>query len=142
MLLYSLIIGLAFRLEHCNCKAGCFKYFVYISRMAQVSMSENWAFYKFLRRWEDLDSWSREDLDSCGYPIPAHVPFQIIQKANTWKSNQIKEPQNDKWNNRQCFELLLHMLNICTRKIKQKPGDKHIHTSSSKVGSTRKSGKD
>ena len=73
----------------------------------------------FLRWWEDLDSCSREDLDSWGYPIPAHVPFQIFQKANTWKSNQIKEPQNDKWNNRQCFELLLHMLNKCTRKKKK-----------------------
>ena len=103
-------------LEHCNYKARCFKYFVYISLLAQVFMSENWANYTFLRWREDLDSWCREDLDSCRYPIPAHVPFQIFQKANTWKSNQIKEPQNDKWNNRQCFELLLHILNKCTGK--------------------------
>ena len=113
---YSFITGLGFRLELCNYKAGCFMYFVYISLLVQVFMSENWAIYKFLRWWEDLDSCSREDLDSWGYPIPAHVPFQIFQKANTWKSNQIKKPQNYKWNNRQCFELSLHVLNKCTHK--------------------------
>ena len=43
MLFYSLIIGLGFRLEHCNYKAGCFMYFVHISLMAQVFMLENWA---------------------------------------------------------------------------------------------------
>ena len=71
-------------------------YFVYTSLLAQVFMSENWAIYKFLRWWEDLDSWSREDLDSCVYPIPGQVTSQIFQKANTWKSNQIKKPQNNK----------------------------------------------
>ena len=41
MLFYSLIIGLGFRLEDCNYKAGCFTYFVYISLMAHLFKSKN-----------------------------------------------------------------------------------------------------
>ena len=104
-------------------------YFVYISLLVQVFMSENWAIYKFLRWWEGLDSGSREDLDSWVYPVPAHVPFQIVQKANTWKSNQIKGPQNDKWNINQCFELLFHMFNKPHKKKKRETwgkADPHV----------------
>ena len=43
-------------------------------------------------------------------------PVQILPKAKTRKSSQIKEPENDKWNNRQCFDLSLHMPNKYTRK--------------------------
>ena len=39
MLFNSIIIGLGFRLKHCNYKVGCFMHLVYISLIAQVFIS-------------------------------------------------------------------------------------------------------